>query len=57
MGAETAGDDLLQIVSNFIATGEKTAYHYFIHLSMQELLTAYHISQQEEDEQVKMFNL
>ena len=46
---------VLQIVDSFIATGRKTAYCYFIHLSIQELLAAYHISQLEEDEQVKVF--
>ena len=30
-------------------------FHHFIHLSIHELLAAYHISQLEEDEQVKVF--
>ena len=35
--------------------GGKMYYHHFIHLSIQELLAAYHISQLGEDEQVKVF--
>ena len=49
------GLGVLQIVDSFVAIGGKTAYHYFIHLSIQELLAAYHISQLGEDEQVKVF--
>ena len=45
---------LLQIVSSFGRIGQ-TSYRYFIHLSIQELLAAYHISQLGEDEQVKVF--
>ena len=36
-------------------SGGITYYHHFIHLSIQELLAAYHISQLGEDEQVKVF--
>ena len=49
------GLSVLQIVDSFVAIGGKTAYRYFIHLSIQELLAAYHISQLGEDEQVKVF--
>ena len=49
------GLGVLQIVDSFVKTGGKTAYRYFINLSLQELLAAYHISQLEEDEQVKVF--
>ena len=49
------GLSVLQIVDSFVAIGGKTAYRYFIHLSVQELLAAYHISQLGEDEQVKVF--
>ena len=45
---------LLQIVKSFGRIGQ-ISYHYFIHLSIQELLAAYHISQLGEDEQVKVF--
>ena len=38
-----------------LRSGGITYYHYFIHLSIQELLAAYHISQLGEDEQVKVF--
>ena len=48
------GLGVLQNVHSFGKLG-KTAYRYFIHLSIQELLAAYHISQLEEDEQVKVF--
>ena len=49
------GLGVLQIVDRLVAIGGKTAYRYFIHLSIQELLAAYHISQLGEDEQVKVF--
>ena len=49
------GLGVLQIVDSFVATGGKTAYRYFIHLSLQELLAAYLISQLGEDDQVKVF--
>ena len=49
------GLGVLQIVDRFVAIGGKTAYRYFIHLSIQELLAAYYISQLGEDEQVKVF--
>ena len=45
---------VLQIVRSFDRIGQ-TFYRYFIHLSIQELLAAYHISQLGEDEQVKVF--
>ena len=45
---------VLPIVSSFVKI-EQTSYRYFIHLSIQELLAAYHISQLGEDEQVKVF--
>ena len=45
---------VLQIVSSFGRLGQ-TSYRYFIHLSIQELLAAYHISQLREEEQVKVF--
>ena len=45
---------VLQNVCSFGKLG-KTTYRYFIHLSIQELLAAYHISQLGEDEQVKVF--
>ena len=45
---------VLQIVSSFGRIG-RTSHRYFIHLSIQELLAAYHISQLEEHEQVKVF--
>ena len=45
---------VLQIVKSFSRIGQ-TSYRYFIHLSIQELLAAYHISQLGEDEQVKVF--
>ena len=48
------GLGVLQNVHSFGKLG-KTAYRYFIHLSIQELLAAYHISQLGEDEQVKVF--
>ena len=38
-----------------LKSGGITHYHYFIHLSIQELLAAYHISQLGKDEQVKVF--
>ena len=44
----------LQIVSSFGRLGQNS-YRYFIYLSIQELLAAYHISQLGEDEQVKVF--
>ena len=49
------GLSLLQILDSFVVFGGKTAYCYFIHLSIQELLAAYLISQLEEDEQVEVF--
>ena len=49
------GLSVLQIVDRLVSIGGKTAYRYFIHLSIQELLAAYHISQLKEDEQVKVF--
>ena len=45
---------LLKIVESFGEHG-KTVSRYFIHLSIQELLAAYHISRLGEDEQVKVF--
>ena len=48
------GLGVLQNVHSFGKLG-KTAYRYFIHLSIQELLAAYHISQLGEDEQVNVF--
>ena len=47
----------LGVLQNVDSYGKlrKTAYCYFIHLSIQELLAAYHISQLGEDEQVKVF--
>ena len=36
-------------------SGGKLHFYHFIHLSIQELLAAYHISQLAEDEQVKVF--
>ena len=48
------GLGVLQNVDSFGKLG-KTVYRYFIHLSIQELLAAYHISQLGEDEQVKVF--
>ena len=36
-------------------SGRIMYYHHFIHLSIQELLAAYHISQLGEDEQVEVF--
>ena len=45
---------VLQIVESFGKLG-KTAYRYFIHLSIQELLAAYHISKLGENEQVQVF--
>ena len=45
---------VLQIVSSFCRIGQ-TSHCYFIHLSIQELLGAYHISQLGEAEQVKVF--
>ena len=36
-------------------SGGMIYYYHFIHLSIQELLAAYHISQMGEDEQVKVF--
>ena len=49
------GLSLLQILDSFVVIGGKTAYCYFIHLSIQELLAAYLILQLEEDEQAKVF--
>ena len=49
------GLGLLQIVDSLVAIGGKTAYRYFIHLSIQELLAAYHISQLGEEEQMQVF--
>ena len=37
------------------SSGRKTYYYHFIHLSIQELLAAHHISELGEDDQVKMF--
>ena len=45
---------VLQIVKSFGRLGQ-TSYRYFIHLSIQELLAAYNISQLGEAEQVKVF--
>ena len=45
---------VLQIVESYGRLGQ-TSHRYFIHLSIQELLAAYHISQLGEDEQVKVF--
>ena len=52
---DLSGLGVLQIVDSLVAIGGKTAYRYFIHLSIQELLAAYHISQLKGDEQVKVF--
>ena len=49
------GLGVLQIVDRLVTIRGKTPYGYFIHLSIQELLAAYHISQLGEDEQVKVF--
>ena len=49
------GLGVLQTLESFVEIGGKTAYCYFVLLSVQELLAAYHISKLEEDEQVNMF--
>ena len=45
---------LMQSVKSFVTHGEETTYH-FLHLSLQELLAAYHISKMTPDAQVKVF--
>ena len=49
------GLGVLQIVDRLVTIRGKTPYGYFIHLSIQELLAAYHISQLRKDEQMKVF--
>ena len=49
------GLGVLQIVDRLVTIRGKTPYCYFIHLSIQELLAAYHISQLRKDEQMKVF--
>ena len=46
---------LMQGVASFTAFGESRLYN-FLHLSTQELLAAFHISKQEPQEQVQVFN-
>ena len=45
---------LLQVVENFRVCGRSKSCNFF-HLQIQELLAAYHISELEEDEQVRIF--
>lgn len=46
---------LMQAVPSLLRHGEGTTYH-FLHLSLQELLAAYHISKLTSAEQVQVFN-
>lgn len=46
---------LLQISNSFGRIGRKTTSYHFIHLSVQELLAAYHISKMEEEQEVQVF--
>ena len=45
---------LMQSVQSLLKHGQGTTYH-FLHLSLQELLAAYHISKLRPDDQVKVF--
>ena len=45
---------LMQSVKTLHVHGKETTYH-FLHLSLQELLAAYHISKMRPDDQVKVF--
>ena len=46
---------LMQTVKSLLIHGEGTTYH-FLHLSLQELLAAYHISKMPPDSQLRVFN-
>ena len=49
------GYGLLRSVASHNSVEKKTIVYHFIHLTIQELLAAYHISRLEEDEQVRVF--